>query len=295
MYAGSNWFSSWLTNIIAAYSRLPHSSPFISARSRAALNARDFPAQLQALAILLPKRTYATETSTQGSENGPPPGFNINEAKKPIQKGDGKQASAPTIEDMKKSSEETSIAQNTATAVEKNGADASLSDLAAQKAEEEAKKEGKAIAAKKEENKKLTIGQKIKKELHHYWDGTKLLATEVRISSKLALKMAAGYELSRRENRQVRFTFSRHPMPILTLYSFSGPSKILDASFLSRLLLLFPSPNFCFLSPSSSSPTSFPLPSKARNPVKTRPLASEIPANMSRPSSARLFARPVYP
>lgn len=49
----------------------------------------------------------------------------------------------------------------------------------------------------------MTIGQKIKKEAQHYWDGTKLLATEVKISTRLALKMAAGYELSRREHRQV--------------------------------------------------------------------------------------------
>ena len=56
---------------------------------------------------------------------------------------------------------------------------------------------------KEKEAKKLTIGQKIKKEAQHYWDGTKLLATEVKISSRLALKMAAGYELSRREHRQV--------------------------------------------------------------------------------------------
>lgn len=55
----------------------------------------------------------------------------------------------------------------------------------------------------KKEAKKLTVGQKIKKEVQHYWDGTKLLATEVRISSRLALKMAGGYELSRREHRQV--------------------------------------------------------------------------------------------
>jgi LETM1 and EF-hand domain-containing protein 1 len=54
--------------------------------------------------------------------------------------------------------------------------------------------------------KKLTIGQKIKKEVQHYWDGTKLLATEVKISMKLALKMAAGYELSRRESRQLQRT-----------------------------------------------------------------------------------------
>jgi LETM1 and EF-hand domain-containing protein 1, mitochondrial len=76
-----------------------------------------------------------------------------------------------------------------------------VSELAEAKAS--AKPDDKA-ASKKEEEKRLTIGQKIKKEIQHYWDGTKLLATEVRISSKLALKMAAGYELSRRENRQVR-------------------------------------------------------------------------------------------
>lgn len=59
------------------------------------------------------------------------------------------------------------------------------------------------MAEEKKETKKLTIGQKIKKEVQHYWDGTKLLATEVKISFRLALKMAGGYELSRREHRQV--------------------------------------------------------------------------------------------
>jgi LETM1 and EF-hand domain-containing protein 1 len=54
--------------------------------------------------------------------------------------------------------------------------------------------------------KKLTLWQKIMKEVHHYWDGTKLLAVEVRISTKLAMKMAAGYELTRRENRQLQRT-----------------------------------------------------------------------------------------
>jgi len=58
----------------------------------------------------------------------------------------------------------------------------------------------------KKEEKKLTLGQKIKKEVQHYWDGTKLLAAEVKISSRLALKMAAGYELTRRENRQLQRT-----------------------------------------------------------------------------------------
>jgi len=68
------------------------------------------------------------------------------------------------------------------------------------------KKEEDKAAAKAEEKKKLTLWQKIKREVVHYWDGTKLLAVEVRISTKLALKMAAGYELTRRETRQLRRT-----------------------------------------------------------------------------------------
>jgi LETM1 and EF-hand domain-containing protein 1, mitochondrial len=170
------------------------------------LTARDLPPQLQALAILLPKRGYATETSTQGTGSGPPPGFNIKEAKKPLPKEEtNNAASSPSVAELKKSDENTTVSQTAATAVSKTAAsrNASLSDVAAEKAAEQAKAEGTSIVAKKEENKKLTIGQKIKKELAHYWDGTKLLATEVRISTKLALKMAAGYELSRRENRQV--------------------------------------------------------------------------------------------
>ena len=78
----------------------------------------------------------------------------------------------------------------------------SLAELAADKA---ASVEQKATEAKKEQ-KKMSLMQKIKHEIHHYWDGTKLLATEVKISTKLALKMAAGYELSRRENRQLQRT-----------------------------------------------------------------------------------------
>lgn len=54
--------------------------------------------------------------------------------------------------------------------------------------------------------KKLTIWKRVKKEAVHYWDGTKLLGKEIEISFRLALKMAAGYELSRRENRQLKRT-----------------------------------------------------------------------------------------
>lgn len=83
--------------------------------------------------------------------------------------------------------------------------DKSLAELASDKAAA-AKLDEKISAETKKEQRKLTIRQKIMKEVHHYWDGTKLLATEVKISTKLALRMAAGYELSRRENRQLQRT-----------------------------------------------------------------------------------------
>ena len=81
----------------------------------------------------------------------------------------------------------------------------SLSELAAGKVIT-TQAEEKTMAEAKKDQKKLTFMQKVKKEVLHYWDGTKLLSTEVRISTKLALKMAAGYELSRRENRQLQRT-----------------------------------------------------------------------------------------
>ena len=84
-------------------------------------------------------------------------------------------------------------------------ANRSVAELTADKAAT-LQTEGEAAADAKKEQKKLTLWQKVKREALHYWDGTKLLATEVRISSKLALKMAAGYELSRRENRQLQRT-----------------------------------------------------------------------------------------
>jgi len=109
----------------------------------------------------------------------------------------------PTVAELKKGDEQTEIPKDEATMVDKTPAreEATLTELAANKAAHEKNK-----AALKKEEKKLTLGQKIKKEVQHYWDGTKLLATEVRISSRLALKMAAGYELSRRENRQLQRT-----------------------------------------------------------------------------------------
>jgi LETM1-like protein len=113
-----------------------------------------------------------------------------------------------------------------------------LSEIAENKASPTAKPDLKA-AVKKEEDKKLTIGQKIKKEIQHYWDGTKLLATEVRISSKLALKMAAGYELSRRENRQVSIIISACLFLPISDLNLSNSSNVQHKILAAWCLFLF--------------------------------------------------------
>ena len=48
------------------------------------------------------------------------------------------------------------------------------------------------------------VWTKVKHEAAHYYDGSKLLVSEVRISSRLLLKLMRGANLTRRENRQVR-------------------------------------------------------------------------------------------
>jgi LETM1 and EF-hand domain-containing protein 1 len=161
-----------------------------------------------AVSILIPLRALQTQTTSSGSaHNFPPPGFDAKQASKPLPKQDQpqqtKQRQAISLE------QDTIIPKAGPTAHAKTVAqDAqTLSELGKEKGDVETATEKKVLAKKEEEKKKLTIGQKIKKELLHYWDGSKLLVAEVRISSKLALKMAAGYELTRRERRQVCICF----------------------------------------------------------------------------------------
>ncbi|WVQ85102.1 hypothetical protein IAT38_007266 [Cryptococcus sp. DSM 104549] len=74
-----------------------------------------------------------------------------------------------------------------------------------------AAEEGK-LVEKKEEKKKPTgplparVWATIKKEVAHYWSGTKLLGQEIKISSKLQWKVLNGGTLTRRERRQLRRT-----------------------------------------------------------------------------------------
>ncbi|EMC95468.1 hypothetical protein BAUCODRAFT_25488 [Baudoinia panamericana UAMH 10762] len=184
--------------------------------------AARFPRQLPAVAILVPRKALSTDTSTgHGNEgNQPPPGFNIDQARKPLPKEQQQQqqqgekkaqmASSQTpskaaAAEMKANDVNIPIAKPSERAPTKAEETRSLNELAASKhAADEA--ENKKELAKKEEKKKMTLWQRVMHEVHHYWDGTKLLATEVRISTKLAYKMAAGYELTRREHRQLHRT-----------------------------------------------------------------------------------------
>jgi len=50
------------------------------------------------------------------------------------------------------------------------------------------------------------IWKKVKHEAQHYWHGTKLLVSEVRISARLQWKILQGETLTRRERRQVTFS-----------------------------------------------------------------------------------------
>ncbi len=161
---------------------------------------RGLPLDLPTRALLIPLRSITTEQRHPGAPpNAPPPGFNAERAKKPLPKEEPKTD--------KKAAEAAAKGKDQAVATKTGGSSVSgstpepktLTELAARKNAEIAKQEEK-------QGRKLTLGQRIKKEVQHYWDGTKLLATEINISSKLALKMTAGYELTRRESRQLRRT-----------------------------------------------------------------------------------------
>ncbi|KAK0523133.1 LETM1 domain-containing protein ylh47 [Tilletia horrida] len=52
----------------------------------------------------------------------------------------------------------------------------------------------------------VRIWHKVKEEAQHYWHGSKLLAKEVSISARLLRRLMLGYNLTRREHRQLRRT-----------------------------------------------------------------------------------------
>ncbi|KAL2113738.1 hypothetical protein VUR80DRAFT_2707 [Thermomyces stellatus] len=162
------------------------------------------PRQIPALAVLIPVRQVSTEPTRPHDSGIPPPVFNAEEAKKPlVRKNDkptAKEDSTTSTGPTASTKDNANVQQAVSEKQLQKEDEPAVSDVSAEKPNMEAK------ADEKEEKKKLTRLQRFKKEVQHYWDGTKLLAAEVRISTKLALKMAAGYELTRRENRQLRRT-----------------------------------------------------------------------------------------
>ncbi|KAH6638262.1 LETM1-like protein-domain-containing protein [Boeremia exigua] len=167
---------------------------------------RPMPKNVSAIAILLPYRSFQTDTSQTSTQGNPlPSGFNPNQASKPVASKEQQAAQQNNATPLEK---DTIVPKSEPTATPKTAAqDAhTMSELASEKANAETDAEKKAVAKKEEIKKKLTLWEKVKHEAAHYWDGTKLLGFEIKISSKLALKMAAGYELTRRERRQLQRT-----------------------------------------------------------------------------------------
>ncbi|KAI9823691.1 MAG: hypothetical protein M1826_007660 [Phylliscum demangeonii] len=195
--------------------------PSLSSASR---RYRQGPLHASIVAILVHRHALSTETSQPSGRvpSGPPPGFSAKEAQKPLAKTGAASSTLPLTdaEKLAATQEMLKVPREEPTAVPKTAVPDKI-DLAETIRTELAGKTsdlktaittagGQALTAegnkKDGSGKKLTLMQKIKKEVLHYWDGTKLLATEVKISTKLAVKMAAGYELSRREDRQLRRT-----------------------------------------------------------------------------------------
>ena len=84
---------------------------------------------------------------------------------------------------------------------------------------------------------KETLMVKVKHALKHYANGTKLLGYEIKVSTKLLIKFAQGYELSRRERNQLRRTMG----DVFRLIPFSAFLIIPFAElFLPFALKLFP-------------------------------------------------------
>lgn len=163
-------------------------------------HSRSYPS---AYTLLLPIRLASTSTySSTKPPTKPPPGFNIEQAQKSV-------ISNNTLNVSNNSESASKLLENRD--LNKNVSDESsatsklvVSDPLSSSEVTSKGKEG--LKDVETQEKKLTLTQKIKKEAQHYWDGTKLLAAEIKISTKLALKMAAGYELSRREHKQLQRT-----------------------------------------------------------------------------------------
>lgn len=86
-----------------------------------------------------------------------------------------------------------------------------------------------------EKKAKEPLVQRIKHEINHYVNGTKLLGYEIKISTKLLIKLVQGYELSRRESNQLKRTMG----DVFRLVPFSAFVIIPFAELLLPIALKF--------------------------------------------------------
>ncbi|KAK7205613.1 LETM1-like protein-domain-containing protein [Myxozyma melibiosi] len=174
--------------------------------------SRAFAPSPQAMLMLM--RAYSTEPTPHSSPSGPPVD---------VLSSMGKSASSRTIVQPKRTP-----VSDPAKAGKKTEVDAEFEEVDAAKAvaEKSADKATENILGKETEvpdlptvaadsasttpataeKPKSSLWQKVKDGVRHTWDSTKLLGVEIKISTKLALKMVAGYELTRRESRQLQRT-----------------------------------------------------------------------------------------
>lgn len=106
---------------------------------------------------------------------------------------------------LKSSDLKISILQPTATLALSQIRCNSTTTTAAKHSKEPPEEENKAQVAAKPKPKEPLM-QRIKHEIRHYVNGTKLLGYEIKISTKLLVKLVEGYELSRREKNQLKRT-----------------------------------------------------------------------------------------
>lgn len=147
-------------------------------------------------------RNLYTNTHTPSTPpTEPPPGFNVENARRTSEFNKTKTTEKADIQSKVSGdrNEGTTLSERVNIAHDKDN----IESITLNETSLSEKAKGKDLA---NQEKKLSLVQKIKKEVLYYWDGTKLLATEIKISTNLFLKMTAGYELSRRENKQLQRT-----------------------------------------------------------------------------------------
>ncbi|KAK9321473.1 LETM1-like protein-domain-containing protein [Lipomyces orientalis] len=166
--------------------------------------------------VFLLRKSYSTET-TNVSPGPQPPMPPLKPGQKPlthimhVRPPEQKAASAFAATEDKEGLRDISDAKDKAQQSADKASDIILAESAPLSAEADitstvatASKTAKSAVAEKKS--KTSVWTKIKGAVQHAWDGTRLLGVEVKISLKLAMKMLAGYELTRRESRQLKRT-----------------------------------------------------------------------------------------